>query len=122
MAAASAVTSPGGTSTPHPSRISGIMDTRVEMIGRARAMASKSFAGTWPRVSLLSRCGTTTRSAAERKSGTWAMGIRPTRRIPGCRAPRAWPVAEAGSVPTRARTTSGRPSRSTASARSSTPL
>ena len=39
-------TSPGGTSTPQPSRISGIIDTAVETIGRPSAIASKILAGT----------------------------------------------------------------------------
>ena len=36
-------------------RGSGIIDTRVDTIGRPSAMASKSLAGTWPRVSGVSR-------------------------------------------------------------------
>jgi hypothetical protein len=66
IAALRPATSPGSTSNPQPSRISGIIETRVETSGRPRAIASKSLAGTWPRVSLLSRWGTTTTSAAPR--------------------------------------------------------
>jgi hypothetical protein len=53
--AASATASPGGTSTPQPSRISGIIDTAVETIGRASAIASKILAGTCPTVSVVAR-------------------------------------------------------------------
>src|SRR5437667_376243 len=57
MAAANPGTSPGSTRRPQPSRISGIMDTRVETTGRPRAMASKILAGTWPTVSEVARSG-----------------------------------------------------------------
>src|SRR3989442_4398279 len=51
IAAASPRGSPGATTRPQPSRISGIIETAVETIGRPRAIASKSFAGTCPIVS-----------------------------------------------------------------------
>src|SRR3989442_1692059 len=66
IAGASPRGSPGATTSPQPSRISGIIDTDVETIGRPSAIASKSFAGTWPTVSVVARWGTATTSAATR--------------------------------------------------------
>src|SRR2546422_10987489 len=66
IAAASPRGSPGATTRPQPSRISGIIETAVETIGRPRAIASKSFAGTCPTVSVVARWGTATTSAATR--------------------------------------------------------
>src|SRR5207247_1406141 len=66
IAAASPRGSPGATTRPQPSRISGIIETAVETIGRPSAIASKSLAGTCPTVSVVARWGTATTSAATR--------------------------------------------------------
>ena len=42
------------------------MDTEVDTTGRASAIASTSFAGTWASVSVVARWGTATMSAATR--------------------------------------------------------
>src|SRR5207245_259819 len=68
IAAASPRGSPGATTSPQSSRISGIIDTDVETIGRPSAIASKSFAGTRPTVSVVSR---------------WRPGRVVARRVPG---------------------------------------
>src|SRR5262249_22938816 len=91
IALASAGGSPGGTTTPQPSSISGIIETEVATTGRAIAMASTSLAGTCPTVSVVARWGTATTSAAARKRGTSSKAISPmilTRGQPPSRPPR----------------------------------
>src|SRR5207245_9089737 len=77
IAAASPRGSPGATTRPQPSRISGIIETAVETIGRPSAIASESFAGTCPTVSVVARRVTATTSAATRECGTSWEGIAP---------------------------------------------